>query len=168
MREYNDYVATTRRWLKNYQSFKVTIENLTDDIDTLAQMNRLDVAAPISKYGDEPGGGTPELNNVERSAEKHIQREKRMAEKRQSIETLELTIRKVDRAIANLSDTEARLVKGHFLENLAWDELGAEFGYTEKWARTHGGKAVRLMAEMIFGPRIVDGGDKQLSFVFAV
>ena len=45
MREYNDYVATTRRWIKNYQSFKVTIENLNDDIDTLAQMNRLDVAA---------------------------------------------------------------------------------------------------------------------------
>lgn len=33
MREYNDYVQTTREYLKRYHEFKATIENLNDEIE---------------------------------------------------------------------------------------------------------------------------------------
>lgn len=166
MREYNDYFATVRRWLKNYKRFQVTIANLNDDIEMLSKLNRLDVSAPISKYSDMPGGGTPELNSVESSAEKHMEREKRIAEKRRSVESIELTITKLDRALACLPVTEGELVRDHYIEGESWDALGERYGYTEKWARTHGSRGIRELAEMLFGFRADGGEDVQLSFVF--
>ena len=167
MREYNDYALTVRRWLRSYHQFHVTIENLGDDIETLEKLNRLDVAAPISKYGDTPRGGTPELNSVESAAARHIARAGQIDEKRRSIETISLTLRKLDRAISCLPEIERRLAVGHFTEGLSWEELGNEFGYTEKWARTHGGQAIRQLAAMLFGDR-AQGGKKPHAFVFAV
>ncbi len=35
MKEYSDYIQTTRTYLKRYNQFKATIENLQDDIDGL-------------------------------------------------------------------------------------------------------------------------------------
>ena len=34
MNEYNDYVSITRRWLKEYNTFKATVASMTADIKT--------------------------------------------------------------------------------------------------------------------------------------
>lgn len=163
MKEYNDYVQTTKRWLKNYNKFRITIENLQDDIASLRKQNETDANAPIAKYGDSLGGGTPELNTVETLAYRHSVREAEIAEKEQSIEAIERTMRKIDRAFDGLDGTDYALVHGYYIENKPWELVGSENFFSEKWAQERGSRAVRKMAEMIFGVKT----DQQLRFVFA-
>ena len=77
MNEYNDYVRITRGWLREYNTFKATVESMTQDIE--AQQRLLDMSqdltAPIAKYDNMPKGGTPELNAVESAAEDRMRRE---------------------------------------------------------------------------------------------
>lgn len=164
MKEYNDYVAIVKRWLKNYNRFKITIENLNEEIKACEEMQKLDVTAGIAKYGDMPSGGFSELNNVESSASTHEQRQKHIESMKQSVQAIERILRKVDRSLEGLSGTDAHLIKGHYIEKKTWAELGNENFYTEKWARVHGGKAVKQMAAMIFGPVVAPS---QTAFVFA-
>lgn len=151
MNEYNDYVQTTRRYLKNYHQFRITADNMRDDIQFLQQIQDTDISAPISKYGDQPNGGMPELNSVESSAERRIAREKEIKEKQISVESIEQTLRKVDRALNGLSDSDYNLIHGHYIDGKEWSKIAEEQYISEKWARERAGKAIRQMAGMIFG-----------------
>lgn len=167
MRGYNDYVITVRRWLKNYNRFGITIENLKDDIKCKEQEMEHDVNAPISHYGNAPVGGASELNIVESSASKHIAMRKEIDDTLSAIADIELVMRKIDRAISGLNDIDRRLVEGHYIKSVSWEELGSEMYYSEKWARERAGKAVREIAIMIFGPKAAGNKEVQLQFIFA-
>ncbi|BAL83538.1 hypothetical protein SELR_18300 [Selenomonas ruminantium subsp. lactilytica TAM6421] len=162
MKEYNDYVATVKRWLKNYNQFKITIENLNEEIRACEEMQELDVTAGIARYSDMPGGGFSELGSVESSAAKHEARAEHIESMKQSVQAIERTLRKIDRSLNGLTGIEANLITGHYIERKTWAELGNENFYTEKWARVHGGRAVKKMSEMIFGL-----APSQMAFVFA-
>lgn len=164
MREYSDYIEATRGYLKRYNQFKVTIANLEDDIDALKHAINEDTAAPISKYGDQPGGGTPELNAVESAAARHAKMEDAIHKKQESIENIERILRKVDRAITELKPDDQFLIKGHFIKHRSWSDLSAEKYFTEKWARERSRKAIKEMAFMIFGGRALP--EQQSLFVF--
>lgn len=164
MREYSDYIEATRGYLKRYNQFKVTIANLEDDIDALEHAIEEDTAAPISKYGDQPGGGTPELNTVELAAARHAKMEEAIHKDKESIKNIEHILRKVDRAINELKPDDQFLIKGHFLQHRSWGELSAEKYFTEKWARERSRKAIKQMAFMIFGNRAIP--EQRNLFVF--
>lgn len=167
MRGYNDYVITVKRWLKNYNKFAITIANIKDDIDQKERQMKLDVNAPISKYGGMPSGGKPELNAVESMAERHMHMHDEIEKELQSISNIELTMRKIDRAISGLADNEQQLIKGHYFDGKTWSELGDELYYSEKWARERAYKATKQMAIMIFGPKAAGDETVQLQFIFA-
>lgn len=168
MQDFRECVQKTRRLLKQFHSLQATLANLQDDLAALEQMAGLEQAAPISKYSDMPGGGTPELNSVESGAERHMQLEKQIAEKRKAVQSLELIVRKMTRAIGCMNEQNQRLIRGHYFEGASWDELGRECGYTEKWARTHGGEAVKLIASMLFGCTPEDDIQLSLNLLYIV
>ena len=61
-----DYIGKTVYYLKNYNQFKISIKNLTEDIEVLQQTMQLEAVAPIAKYGDDiTVGGNSELTAVE-------------------------------------------------------------------------------------------------------
>lgn len=163
MKEYSDYIQTTRTYLKRYNQFKATIENLQDDIDGLKQAIEHDVAAPISRYGDEPGGGTPELNVVEAAAARHAAMNKRIAEAQASIDSISRIIRKVDRALGALPDEDKRLIVGHYIDRKSWRQLGREEYLTEEWACEKARRAVKEMSFTIFAKQ---DEQQELRFVF--
>lgn len=167
MRGYNDYVITVRRWLKNYNRFGITIENLRDDIEQKQKEIEHDVNAPVSHYGNAPVGGKAELNVVESSASRHIAMRKEIDDTLSAIADIELVMRKIDRAISGLTDIDKRLVEGHYIKYESWEKLGSEMFYSEKWARERAGKAVKEMAVMIFGPKAAGNKEVQLQFIFA-
>lgn len=168
MQDYGECVRKTKQLLKSYHSLQVTLANMQDDLRTLEQIATIKPAAPVSKYSDMPGGGTPELNSVEAAAERSMRLGRLIERKRKSVEPLELIIRKLTRAIACLNEQDRRLIQGHYFDGLLWDELGRENGYTEKWARTHGGEAVSLIASMLFGCTSGDDIQQSLNLLYIV
>ena len=163
MKEYNDYIQTTRTYLKRYNQFKATIENLEDDIEGLEKQIELDVAAPISKYGGMPGGGTPELNAVEAAAARHEQINRRIQKDKASIDNISRIIRKVDRALGVLKEEDRQLITGHYFDRKSWRQLGMEMYLTEEWACEKARRAVKEMSFTIFANAPTQ---EKLQFVF--
>ena len=165
-RSYNDYVAKVKRWLKAYNMFTITIENLQENIADKERELDYDVNAPVSRY-DDVAGGKSELTTLQRAADPHKHIRQEIEDMKQSIFEIQASIRKIDRALDGLSETDRRLIEGHYFQGMAWEKLGSELFYSEKWARERAGKAVREMAIMIFGPKASGQRGRQLQYLFA-
>ena len=72
MNEQEEYVEKTKRLLKSYNALRVTLANQEARIQLKKYELGLGEAAPISKYGDAPRGGSQELNAVEKAAARRI------------------------------------------------------------------------------------------------
>lgn len=166
MREYNDYIALTRRHLKNYNLFKISVENMREELSLLGKELSAHAELPpmISKYGDEPRGGSPELNCVEMATAKRMETEEKYCMLEREVKRVTIKLGQIDRAITQLPDIEQRLIKGFYFNKASWEELGDEEGYSEKWARDRGGLALKKVAIMLFG---LKAAPQQTRFVFA-
>lgn len=164
---YNDYISTTRSWLKCYNDFKSNIQIINNDLKSLGDEieNANNIAVPpIAKYSSEPGGGTSELNSVESAAVKLMKLKNNIEQlKNDQMELLRI-ISKIDIAIEALENDEACLIRGHYINSESWRALGHKLSYSEEWARKKGGAALKRMALMLWGLKAVP---QQLKFVFA-
>jgi len=164
MKEYNDYVQTTKQYLRHYVEFKATVANLNDEIMAQEQLLGLQPAAPVPKYGDDTSGGQGELTPIEAAAEKRIEASKRLEQKRKEVEQIQRTVRKIDRALDTLTEQERSLIEGHYFNKLSWLSLATRFYVSEKWASKVANRVIKRMAEMIFGNVAVPS--QQSLFVF--
>lgn len=164
MKEYNDYVAITRQYLKNYNRLKITIENLHEEIIAQRAMLQSESIA-ISRYNTETGGGASELNATEAAASRRIKIEQQINAMNKDKEEIERLLRKINRALEGLNNADKALVIGYYIDGYSWQQLGRKYNYTEKWARSHGNSAVKELTFMIFGSV---AQPHQLRFVFAI
>ena len=56
MKEYNDYVGMTKKYLKDYYQLQIAGKNLTEEIEAQTMMLQSESVA-ISRYGGLAGGG---------------------------------------------------------------------------------------------------------------
>ena len=150
MNDYGDYIKETKRILRNYNKMKVAVVNLAEEIEALETELRGESVA-IARYGDEPQGGTSELNATEAAANRRIKTGERLVMLRQRKDEIERTLRAVDRALECLSDEDERLIRGRYIDGYAWWQVAQKLCYTEKWARDKCGKALGDVAMMVFG-----------------
>lgn len=166
MNEYNDYVSITRRWLKEYNTFKATVASMTADIKTQEEMleRAMDLGAPIAMYDNMPKGGNGELTTVERQAQERMRRRESIERAKLNRDEIQRIIDRVDRAVSSLDAEEQELLLGFYIHGRSWQSLGYEHHYSERWARKKGGEALKSVAFAIFG---IKARPQQLSFVFA-
>ena len=148
--EHGDCVKETKRILGRYNKMKVAVQNLTEEIEARTAVLQGESIA-IARYGHTPTGGASELTVTEAAAERRTRMAADVAEMEQRKRDLERTLRAVDRALSCLSAEDERLVRGRYIDGYAWWRVAREAGYTEKWARDKGGKALRDVALMVFG-----------------
>ena len=148
--EHGDCIKETKRILGQYNKMKVAVQNLAEEIEARTAALQGESVA-IARYGDEPMGGTSELTATEAAAERRMRAAADIAVMEQRKQDMERTLRAVDRALSCLSATDERLVRGRYIDGLAWWQVAREAGYTEKWARDKGGRALRDVALMVFG-----------------
>ena len=145
-----DCIKETKRILGQYNKMKVAVQNLAEEIEARTAALQGESVA-IARYGDEPMGGTSELTATEAAAEKRMKTTADIAVMEQRKQDMERTLRAVDRALSCLSANDERLVRGRYIDGYAWWQVAREAGYTEKWARDKGGRALRDVALMMFG-----------------
>lgn len=167
MNIYNDYTGITRQWLRRYNDFIKAINNIADDIKVLASEidNDEDIAAPIAKYSGMPGGGSSELNAVERFASRRMERKAKIAQLKADKAELARVVSKIERAINSLDNESADIIKSYYISNKSWLEIANKHHYSEEWTRKKSNKAIKRMALFIFGMKAMP---EQLSFVFAI
>lgn len=160
--DHGDYIKETKRILRNYNKMKVAVVNLAEEIEALETELRSESVA-IARYGDEPQGGTSELNATEAAANRRIKAGERLIMLRQRKDEIERTLRAVDRTLECLNDEDARLIRGRYIDGCAWWQVAQKLCYTEKWARDKGSKVLGDVAMMVFGVYV---GARQMRFVF--
>ena len=148
--EYGDCIKETKRILGQYNKMKVAVQNLAEEIEARTAALQGESVA-IARYGDEPTGGTAELTATEAAAARRMRAAADIEVMRQRKAEMERTLRAVDRALSCLSADDERLVRGRYVDGYAWWQVAREAGYTEKWVRDKGGKALRDVALMLFG-----------------
>lgn len=148
--EHGDCIKETKRILGQYNKMKVAVQNLAEEIEARTAALQGESVA-IARYGDEPMGGTSELTATEAAAERRMRVAADIEEMEQRKQDMERTLRAVDRALSCLSAEDERLVRGRYIEGYAWWQVAREAGYTEKWTRDKGGRALRDVALMVFG-----------------
>ena len=153
MHEYSDYVNITRSWLKEYNELKASAKILRADVAAMQKELAAPAAAPIAKYGDEPAGGTPELNTIEGAAARKLELERQIGSREAAIAAIELNIHKTDCALSALPVESAAILRGHYMEYKTWQELSREYYMSEKGIRNKGSMAVKALAKMIFGQK---------------
>jgi DNA-directed RNA polymerase specialized sigma subunit len=164
-KEYNDYIRTVRIWMKEYNNFKAMVVAMNEDI---AAQTRLleradDLTAPIAKYDGMPRGGSGELNAVEAAAQDRIRRQQAIYKEMLNRDEVQRILDRVDRALRSLPEEDREVLIEFYIDKRSWDEIGYSRGYSERWARDKGGKALKAVAFFIFGVR---AQPQQLSFVF--
>lgn len=148
--DHGDYIKETKRILRNYNKMTVAVVNLSEEIEALETELRSESVA-IARYGDEPQGGTSELNATEAAANRRIKMEERLVMLRQRKDEIERTLRAVDRALECLRYEDERLIRGRYIDGYAWWQVAQKIGYTEKWVRDKGCKVLGDVAMMVFG-----------------
>ena len=160
--EHGDCIKETKRILGQYNKMKVAVQNLTEEIEARCAALQGESVA-IARYSDEPMGGTAELTATEAAAERRMRATADIEEMEQRKQDMERTLRAVDRALSCLSADDERLVRGRYIDGYAWWRVAREAGYTEKWARERGGKALQDVGLMLFG---TIAKPVQLRFIF--
>lgn len=148
--DHGGYIKETKRILRNYNKMKVAVVNLSEEIEAFETELRSESVA-IARYGDEPQGGTSELNATEAAANRRIKTGERLAMLRQRKDEIERTLRSVDRALECLNDEDERLIRGRYIDGYAWWQVARELCYTEKWVRDKGSKVLGDVSMMVFG-----------------
>ena len=144
------YIKETKRILRNYNKMKVAVVNLSEEIEALETELRSESVA-IARYGDEPQGGTSELNATEAAANHRIKTGERLTILRQRKDEIGRMLRSVDRALECLSDEDERLIRGRYIDGYAWWQVAQAVGYTERWAQEKGAAVLHEVAMMLFG-----------------
>ena len=150
MNEQEEYVEKTKRLLKSYNALRVTLANQEARIQLKKYELRLGEAAPISKYGDAPRGGSQELNAVEKAAARRITIEETIGRLQAEAQKTRYAIDTVDRCLRALPTDEQALVREHYFDCLDWRSIGESRHYSERWARQRGHEVVERIARMIF------------------
>ena len=166
LKGYNDYVEIVKRYMSQYGRMRGTAESMRMRAKTIREelSKDFDIAAPISKYGDQVGGGSPELNAVEAAADRRAKKAKMAAWYDAQADAIEHRLKLVDHALSCLGDREQYLLRGYYFERKTWVELAVDLYISESWARKTGGRAVKTMATIIFGE---DAVPEQMAFHFA-
>lgn len=170
--DYNDYVTLTKGYLKSYNQFKITLENLQrEKTKDEIQLDRCDdIVASIAKYGPQAtaGGGNNVFGNgvVDRTAEKREKIRERIVAMEDDISVLTVILNKIDRAFLVITPVERELLHVHFIEKYDWTTTGKRLGISRRWAIEKGNEGLRKMALMLFGS--MASMPKHGRFVFAI
>lgn len=163
---YNDYMFLAKRYLRNYNKFKLTAKVLEKDIADRERMLEAsgDVGAAVARYGDMPPGGHSELNTVESACERHMRELADIQCKKKDLASINGVLERIDTAFAVVEYGVLDMVKEYYIDGYTWEQIGYRHHYSPRWCREKSKKAVADMAAVIFG---LKAQPMQMSFVFA-
>jgi RNA polymerase sigma factor (sigma-70 family) len=156
----NDYVKLTRDYLRNIGYYRIAVANMSTDIKDLESRMR-DVPIKITDYGPMPGGGSGELNGVERAAESKLEAVEDYKRKSAELKQLSRQIDRLENCIENLPEEEQQAVRLFYIDRLNYGELACAMGWSERTVKRRVSSGTRAVAVMLFGPK----AEKNVQFV---
>ena len=147
---HNDYLLLTRGYLKDYKRLmdmrKGWIAEMNDTQRELAS-----VPVAVSKYGNEPGGGSGESSPTERLAARRMALQQKYGMRQKDVAEIARLEALLYHAFEAIGKEDARILKSHYIDGATWYDIGDELGYSYQGIRKKGSRALRDLAQYIFG-----------------
>lgn len=160
----DDYVSTTKRYLKDYKKKKTALSNLKEELKEKTELQGMDVNASIAKYGTEPGGGYSELNAVEKATEISLQLSKDIYNLLSEVGELTKHIKRIDTALDSLPEDSKQILTYRYIDGYTWSGVSDRAYISERKARYICENALQATAYMLFGSRATNG-DREYVFL---
>lgn len=138
-------------YLKNYNKYKIMIDNLTDEIKEIEQKLDYEPTASVARYNDNIASTNKELTSVEAVT---AQRESYILEIKQleyRLNSIAMIIRKIDRAMTGLTKIDKNIIVKYYLEEYTWREIAQQYCYSLSWIKKRAIQAIKQLSDMIFG-----------------
>lgn len=148
--EFNYYKFLVRQYLLDYKTMEAAIAAWARERADL-ESDLATVPVAVSRYGDEPGGGTGELNVVERQAQMRLQDRERLAEIEQDTKDLSRIMTRVKNAVDSLEAESQTIVWRHYVHGDSWYDIAAAMHYSTTAVKQRGYRAIGCLALIIFG-----------------
>ena len=147
---HNDYLILTREYLKGYKRLTEMRKGWIAEMGD-AQRELASVPVAVSKYGDEPGGGSGDSSPTERLAARRMVLRERYAVREKDVTEIARLDALLRRAFAALGEEDARILRSHYINGATWYDIGDELGYSYQGIRKKGSRALHALAQYIFG-----------------
>lgn len=156
MKIYNDYHQVIERYLREYNYFRVAIDNLEKDLKD-KQEEISTISAPIAKYGDSGGGCYSEETKIEQEAFRRMKIENDISDIQYNLKELKRLIEKIDKAVKELEKDQQEAIELIYMQRMTLYEASARMNYSTDWCRKIKNKAIRHIAQMVFGLKAHQG-----------
>ena len=152
MKDFNEYINITKTRLRRLAEFRALLQSLE------AQKQEIELeldgeSVAISRYGTDTGGGFSELNAVEKSAQRRMEKESELEGICEDIRKVKSLLHRMDIALDGIGEDDRELITMHYMKHYSWGEVARRFNYSEQWARKRAGRVIRTMAEITFGKK---------------
>ncbi len=148
----NDYLSTTRNYLRRYNLYAQYLNNVKDSVDEINSRLATE-SISVSRYGTDPGGGGSGLTAVERAASERILLEQERIDLAENAVEVERLMHRVASTLSTLPEEEQALLRGHYMDGMSCAQLAYNKNYSERWCRKLLRQAEGKMAVMLFGPK---------------
>lgn len=146
----NDYLILTRGDLKDYNRLMDMRKGWLAEMDD-TQRELASVPVAIAKYGDDPGGGSGDSSPTERLAARRMALQQKYEMRRKDVEEISRLEALLHNAFESIGEEDARILKSHYINGATWYDIGDELGYSYQGIRKKGSRALRDLAQYIFG-----------------
>lgn len=165
--DYNDYIFLTKKYLRNYNKFKLAAKVIENDIQSKEKIlnESSDIAAAIAKYGGMTSAGHSELNTVEAACERRMNTAKEIESKKNDLVNIKNLLNKVELALLAVDYDTRKIVMDYYINGYSWEQISFRHYYSAKWCREKSKKAIGDMSVVIFGMKAQR--PIQMEFVFA-
>lgn len=152
--EFNDYVNLVRFHLKNYRRYTATISYLMRNIQRYEDiLDESRAAAPIARYSDMPGGGTPELNSIEQTVEDTMDARDELSLMKRGLVDVESHLQSLAEAASHLEPIDRDILVARYKHGYGWEQVGYQVGLSASRSRHRANAAIKELAIIIFGPK---------------
>lgn len=141
-----DYYRAVERYLYEYKQLKMFVEDAEEAI--IKMSNEIQGVSAVD-YSKESGGKTYKINSgVELEALKLTEKKEIL---KQRVEKAKCIIKKIDRALETLNETERDILKLYYIENLPWFKVSWQVHLSERQCRNIRRRAINRMVVAMFG-----------------
>lgn len=141
-----DKYTRVENMLYNYKMYKISIENMEEEINALQE----ECGVGGIDFGS-PSGNTNKVSSITENTA--LSRSERIAYNRHQIERIERELSVIDRTIEQLTDLEKTIIIERYINSKQWWEVASIVCYSERWCKDLRKRAVNKLVVGIYGEK---------------
>ncbi len=139
--------------LKKYTVIKTYINNLHAELEDYQALQQLSPAPAVQSLSHAPGSNGKISSQEERQCITKEAMPERIAEIQAKLVELETLMKRLDKSLEALTDTDRRIIEARYINGYSWTMV-ARYSYSsEGYCRKRIGKVIEILADMMFGVR---------------